>query len=165
MLFRYSLSRIGLAVGEMHSDLDQVERDEVMLDFKNGKKNILVATDIVSRGIDIEGVDVVINYDVPHDVEDYIHRIGRTARANREGTGLTFVSEKEQDKFAKIEKFLEKTIFKHPIPLHLGEAPEYNPIKNKGGRGGFGNKKRSRNTNYKNNRKKPVVNKKSSDNK
>ncbi len=122
-----SLKRLGLSVGEMHSDLGQSERDAVMLDFKNGKINILVATDIVSRGIDIENVDIVINYDVPHDAEDYIHRIGRTARAQKEGTGLTFVSEKEQEKFSRIESFLEKTIFKLPVPEQLGEAPAYNP--------------------------------------
>jgi superfamily II DNA/RNA helicase len=122
-----NLKRLKLSVGEMHSDLEQQERDMVMLDFKNGKINILVATDIVSRGIDIEGIDVVINYDVPHDAEDYIHRIGRTARANNEGTGLTFISEKEQEKFSRIEKFLNKTIFKLPVPEQLGETPVYNP--------------------------------------
>jgi len=122
-----SLRRLGLSVGEMHSDLSQSERDAVMLDFKNGKINILVATDIVSRGIDIENVDIVINYDVPHDAEDYIHRIGRTARAQKEGTGLTFVSEKEQGRFSRIEDFLEKPIFKIPVPEQLGEAPVYNP--------------------------------------
>jgi superfamily II DNA/RNA helicase len=122
-----SLKRLNLSVGEMHSDLDQQERDMVMLDFKNGKINILVATDIVSRGIDIEGIDIVINYDVPHDAEDYIHRIGRTARANKEGTGLTFVSEKEQEKFFRIEKFLDKTVYKLPMPEELGESPVYDP--------------------------------------
>ncbi len=122
-----TLQRLGLSVGEMHSDLGQSERDSVMLDFKNGKINILVATDIVSRGIDIENVDIVINYDVPHDAEDYIHRIGRTARAQKDGTGLTFISEREQGKFARIEEFLEKTISKLPVPEQLGEAPAYNP--------------------------------------
>ncbi|MCB9017625.1 MAG: DEAD/DEAH box helicase [Paludibacteraceae bacterium] len=122
-----NLKRMGLSVGEMHSDLEQAERDSVMLDFKNGKINILVATDIVSRGIDIDDIDVVINYDVPHDAEDYIHRIGRTARANKEGTGLTFVSEKEQEKFLRIERFLEKPIYKIPLPKELGESPAYDP--------------------------------------
>ncbi len=122
-----TLKRLHLLVGEMHSDLGQNERDSVMLDFKNGKINILVATNIVSRGIDIENVDIVINYDVPRDAEDYIHRIGRTARAQKDGTGLTFVSEREQGKFARIEKFLEKNISKLPVPEQLGEAPAYNP--------------------------------------
>ena len=122
-----SLRRLGLSVGEMHSDLEQSARDNVMLDFKSGKINILVATDILSRGIDIENVDVVLNYDVPRDAEDYIHRIGRTARANKEGTGLTFVSEREQGKFSRIESFLKRSIPKLPVPEHLGKAPAYNP--------------------------------------
>jgi len=136
-----TLKRLGLSVGEMHSDLSQNERDTVMLDFKNGKINALVATDIVSRGIDIENVDLIINYDVPHDAEDYIHRIGRTARANKEGTGLTFISEKEQGKFSKIEEFLEKTIFKIPVPEELGETPAYNPKAASSGRHFFSKKK------------------------
>lgn len=90
----------------MHSDLEQSERESVMLDFKNNKIDILVATDVISRGIDIDQIGLVINYDVPHDPEDYIHRIGRTARANADGTAITFVSEKEQGKFHRIELFL-----------------------------------------------------------
>ena len=97
-------------VGAMHSDLEQEQREAVMLDFRNGKIDILVATDIVARGIDIEDIGTVINYDVPHDPEDYIHRIGRTARASATGTGITFVSEQEQDKFQRIEKFIEREI-------------------------------------------------------
>lgn len=89
----------------MHSDLEQSERESVMLDFKNNKIDILVATDVISRGIDIDQIGLVINYDVPHDPEDYIHRIGRTARANADGTAITFVSEKEQGKFHRIELF------------------------------------------------------------
>ena len=109
----------------MHSDLDQPQREEVMLDYKNGKVDILVATDIVSRGIDITDIVLVINYDVPHDPEDYIHRIGRTARANAEGEAITFVSVDDQDRFYRIEKFLEREIPKAPLPEGLGEAPEY----------------------------------------
>lgn len=124
-----SLRRVGLRAVEIHSDLEQVERDQALLDFKSGKVNILVATDIISRGIDIENVDVVLNYDVPHDVEDYIHRIGRTARANRQGAGITFVSEAEQDKFSRIEKFLQKEIDKYPMPEGVGEGPAYEPRK------------------------------------
>ena len=85
------------------------------------------STDIVARGIDIDDIRLVINYDVPHDSEDYVHRIGRTARANNDGVAITFVSEKEQGKFKVIEKFLDKTIYKIPVPEELGEAPEYKP--------------------------------------
>ena len=119
--------RLKLNVGEMHSDLEQSQRDQIMREFKSGRINILVATDIVSRGIDIDDIRLVINYDVPHDCEDYVHRIGRTARANHDGCAITFVSEKEQTQFKTIEDFLEKTIYKIPVPDELGEAPEYSP--------------------------------------
>ncbi len=125
--------QMGLLVGEMHSDLDQAQRDHVMHEFKNSRVSILVATDIVSRGIDIDDISLVINYDVPHDVEDYVHRIGRTARAKAEGMSITFVSEEEQYKFKQIEDFLEKDIYKIPMPVELGEAPEYEPEKHKHG--------------------------------
>lgn len=121
--------RLNLNVGEMHSDLDQSQRDQIMHEFKNGRINILVATDIVSRGIDIDDIRLVINYDVPHDSEDYVHRIGRTARANNDGCSITFVSEKEQTNFKNIEDFLDKDIYKIPVPDGLGEAPEYSPKK------------------------------------
>jgi len=130
-----SLVRMNLSVGEMHSDLDQSQRDEVMHEFKNGRIQILVATDIVSRGIDIDDISLVINYDVPHDSEDYVHRIGRTARADRDGVAITFVCEKEQSKWRQIEKFLEKDIYKIPIPAELGEAPAYSPNSRGEGRG------------------------------
>ena len=104
-----ALKSMKLNVGEMHSDLEQFQREEVMYEFKAGHINILVATDIVARGIDIDDIRLVINYDVPHDCEDYVHRIGRTARANNDGVALTFISEKEQTKFKIIEQFLEKT--------------------------------------------------------
>ena len=128
--------QMGLSVGEMHSDLDQVQRDHVMHEFKNNRVSILVATDIVSRGIDIDDISLVINYDVPHDAEDYVHRIGRTARASAKGIAITFVSEEEQYKFKQIEDFLEKDIYKIPMPEELGEAPEYNPEQHR-----FGHKK------------------------
>ena len=105
-----ALKSMKLNVGEMHSDLEQVQREAVMHDFKAGRINILVATDIVARGIDIDDIRLVINFDVPHDSEDYVHRIGRTARANNDGVALTFVSEKEQSNFKSIENFLEKVI-------------------------------------------------------
>lgn len=100
----------------MHSDLEQSERESVMMDFKNNKIDILVATDIVSRGIDIDEIGLVINFDVPHDPEDYIHRIGRTARASAEGVALTFVSGAEQGKFHRIEQLLKKRFTRYRSP-------------------------------------------------
>ena len=135
----YSLKRMKLNVAAMHSDLEQAQREEVMLDFKNNKVSILVATDIVARGIDIEDIGLVINYDVPHDPEDYIHRIGRTARAAATGSAVTFVSEDEQGKFHAIEKFIERDIRKAELPASVGAGPVYNPAVNNGrGRGGRG---------------------------
>ncbi len=122
-----ALKLMKLNVDEMHSDLEQSQREEVMHAFRAGKVNILVATDIVARGIDIDDIRLVINYDVPHDCEDYVHRIGRTARANNDGVAITFVSEKEQSKFKAIEDFLEKDVYKIPMPETLGKAPEYQP--------------------------------------
>jgi len=146
-----ALKRMNLNVGEMHSDLEQAEREDVMYRFKSGQVNILVATDIVARGIDIDDIRLVINYDVPHDNEDYVHRIGRTARANNDGVALTFVNEQEQGKFRSIERFLEKDIYKIPLPEELGSAPEYKPTerrkgghKSGGGRGGNKGKRRGR---------------------
>ena len=103
-----SIIRAGYKAKAMHSDLDQSERDEVMYQFRSGKIDILVATDIVARGIDIDDIQLVINYDVPHDKEDYVHRIGRTARAGKNGRSITLVSDKDQQYFARIERFLEK---------------------------------------------------------
>lgn len=123
----YSLKRMKLNVAAMHSDLEQEQREAVMLDFKNNKIDILVATDIVARGIDIDDIGLIINYDVPHDPEDYIHRIGRTARANADGVAITFVCEAEQGKFHRIEEFIEKEIYKIPLPQQIGTGPEYNP--------------------------------------
>lgn len=125
-----ALQKLKLNVGEMHSDLDQPQREFIMREFKNGRINILVATDIVSRGIDIDDIRLVINYDVPHDSEDYVHRIGRTARANNDGVAITFVSEKEQTKFKTIESFIGKDVYKIPLPPELGEGPEYKPRTN-----------------------------------
>lgn len=122
-----ALLRMKFNVGEMHSDLDQAQRDVVMHEFKNGRIQILVATDIVSRGIDIDDIRLILNYDVPHDSEDYVHRIGRTARADRDGVAITFVNEKEQGKWRTIERFLEKEIYRIPLPAELGEGPEYKP--------------------------------------
>lgn len=122
-----AFKRMKLNVGEMHSDLEQSQREQIMREFKSGKINILIATDIVSRGIDIDDIRLVINYDVPHDSEDYVHRIGRTARANHDGCAITFVNEKEQTQFKAIETFLDREIYKIPVPEELGEAPEFSP--------------------------------------
>ena len=134
----HTLKRMGLDVAAMHSDLEQAQREEVMLNFKNNKVKILVATDIVARGIDIEDIGLVINYDVPHDPEDYIHRIGRTARAAATGSAITFVNEEEQGKFHQIEKFIERDIRKAELPASVGEGPKYEPeeTRKRGGRGG-----------------------------
>ena len=137
-----ALQQSGINCGAMHSDLEQAERDDVMFKFKSGQYDVLVATDIVARGIDIDDIEMVINYDVPHDTEDYVHRIGRTARANRDGRAITFVNEEDQYWFQQIEKFLEKVVEKMPLPEECGEGPEYiklNKPKKKGkgnGRGG-----------------------------
>lgn len=131
------LRKLKLKVGEMHSDLEQNEREEVMLKFKAGNINVIVATDIISRGIDIDNIETVINYDVPHEAEDYVHRIGRTARADKEGSAITFISEKERGKFRLIEKLLEKEVEKLKVPEELGETPDYS-----GGDGNISNKRR-----------------------
>ena len=119
------LKRMKINCAEMHSDLSQTERDNVMYRFKAGQVDVLVATDIVSRGIDIDDIRIVINYDVPHDAEDYVHRIGRTARADRDGVAITFVSEAEIYKFQEIEHFLGKEVEKLQLPEKLGESPVY----------------------------------------
>ena len=133
------LKHMHINCAPMHSDLSQAERDEVMYRFKSGQVDVLVATDIVARGIDIDDILMVINYDVPHDAEDYVHRIGRTARAQRDGIAITFVSQADIRYFADIERFLERTIDKNPLPEGLGEGPEYTPMtprKSTRGRGG-----------------------------
>jgi superfamily II DNA/RNA helicase len=133
------LKHMKINCAPMHSDLSQAERDDVMYRFKAGQVDVLVATDIVARGIDIDDILMVINYDVPHDAEDYVHRIGRTARAQRDGVAITFVSEADMRYFSDIERFLEKDIQKNPLPEGLGEGPEYkttSPRKNSRGRGG-----------------------------
>lgn len=124
-----TLSRMNFNVAQMHSDLEQAHREEVMKDFKNGKIDILVATDVVARGIDINDIRLVVNFDIPHDPEDYVHRIGRTARGtNGEGLAITFVSPEEQSGFKRIEDFLGKQVYKIPIDPSFGETPEYKPV-------------------------------------
>lgn len=121
------LKRNRFKADEIHSDLEQAQREEVLMHYKSGKLSILVATDILSRGIDIDNIDLVINYDVPHDGEDYVHRIGRTARAAAQGSAYTLVSPKEQRKFYVIEKLLGYSVTKADVPEQFGETPRYNP--------------------------------------
>lgn len=130
------LRRLGMNSCEMHSDLSQAERDEVMYKFKSGQADILVATDIVARGIDIDDISMVINFDVPRDVEDYVHRVGRTARANRDGKAITLVRGLEVGDFMKIEKFLGREIEKTPLPQSIGKGPEYKIISRSPRKGG-----------------------------
>ena len=131
------LKREGLKAQDIHSDLSQKEREEIMLDFRNRKLNILVATDLLSRGIDVDNIELIVNYDVPHEGEDYIHRIGRTARAESDGIAITLISQEEQYKFARIEKMLEKEVTKSSVPEEFGDTPAYDPSKNRGRSGGF----------------------------
>ncbi|MFI5149423.1 MAG: DEAD/DEAH box helicase [Bacteroidia bacterium] len=130
------LKKQRLKVRSIHSDLEQSEREEVMRMFKSRQIQALVATDIVSRGIDIDDIGLVINFDVPGDAEDYIHRIGRTARAESTGVALSFINDKDTDKFMRIEQFLGKTVQKIPLPEGMGEGPAY-VSRPKGSGGGF----------------------------
>ena len=120
-----ALQRMKIKCGEMHSDLEQSERDDMMFKFKSGQYDVIVATDILARGIDIDDISMVINYDVPHDAGDYVHRIGRTARAERDGQAVTLVSDDDTVYFRQIEQFLGKEVEKLPLPEGLGDAPEY----------------------------------------
>ena len=142
-----SIIRAGYNARAMHSDLSQAERDEVMYLFRSGKIDILVATDIVARGIDIDDIALVINFDVPRDEEDYVHRIGRTARAGKGGKAVTFVNDKDMLFFRQIERFLGKEIYKEKMPEELGETPSYSPSKGRkrGGHHHYYKKKRKNN--------------------
>jgi ATP-dependent RNA helicase RhlE len=119
----------GFSVEAFHSDLEQLEREAIMRRFKSRSLQIIIGTDILSRGIDVEGIDLVINFDAPPDPEDYIHRIGRTARAETTGTAITFINEKDQRKFSFVEELIGKEIPKLPLPEGLGEGPAYEPLK------------------------------------
>lgn len=121
------LRRNKLTIKAFHSDLEQAEREDIMREFRNRDVQILIGTDILSRGIDVDGISLVINYDVPPDPEDYIHRIGRTARAETTGTAITFINPKDQRKFFSIENLIGYEITKLPLPAALGEAPLYQP--------------------------------------
>jgi superfamily II DNA/RNA helicase len=122
-----TLRRIGLSAKAIHSDLEQDEREMILREFKNKQLPILIGTDVLSRGIDVDGISLVVNYDVPPDPEDYIHRIGRTARADSKGTAITFINDKDQRKFQSIEKLIGVEISKLKLPDGMGEAPVYQP--------------------------------------
>ena len=130
------LRRKGIKAGEIHSDLEQQEREDTLIRYKSGRLPVLVATDILSRGIDIDNIDLVINFDVPHDGEDYVHRIGRTARAEADGSAFTLVNVKDQRKFQGIEKLIGKVVEKVTLPEHLGEQPAYQSFRTGTGAGG-----------------------------
>ncbi|MCB0532981.1 MAG: DEAD/DEAH box helicase [Saprospiraceae bacterium] len=127
-----------LNVGHISSDLEQAEREKVMLAFRNSQVEFLVATDVVSRGIDIDGIDLIVNYDVPQDAEDYVHRVGRTARAAREGAALTLIGPSDQRRFQRIEELIGSEVEKLPVPEALGETPAYAPGKQRSFGGGRG---------------------------
>lgn len=123
-----TLGKLKVKVEAFHSDLKQAEREEILLQFKNRKLQVLIGTDVLSRGIDVEGIDLVINYDVPSDPEDYIHRIGRTARAATTGTAITFVNERDQRKLINIETMMGREVRVVDLPAELGEAPVFRPV-------------------------------------
>jgi superfamily II DNA/RNA helicase len=121
------LIRSGFKAKAIHSDLEQNEREEVLRNFRSKQLQILVATDILSRGIDIQDIEMVVNYDVPGEAADYIHRIGRTARAASKGVALTFINEFDQQKFSQIESLIGAEVNKLPLPENLGKGPDYTP--------------------------------------
>ncbi|MCU0358795.1 MAG: DEAD/DEAH box helicase [Cyclobacteriaceae bacterium] len=125
----HALRRLGVKAKAFHSDLEQTEREEILRAFKNKQVNFLIGTDVLSRGIDVEGISMVINWDVPPDPEDYVHRIGRTARAETTGTAITFVNEIDQKRFHSIETLIGTEVSKKELPEFLGEGPAYNPQK------------------------------------
>jgi superfamily II DNA/RNA helicase len=125
------LPKIGLPSKAIHSDLEQNEREEILRDFKNKQLKLLIGTDVLSRGIDVEGIGLVLNYDVPPDPEDYIHRIGRTARAESTGHAITFINEHDQRRFHQIERLIGREIVKIALPEEIGASFEYNPAKSK----------------------------------
>ena len=129
------LKRLRLNVKAIHSDLEQDERKIVLRQFKNREIQILVATDIVSRGIDIDNISLVINYNVPHDAEDYVHRVGRTARAEKTGVAITFINDKETRDFKKIEELIQSEVRKLPLPEALGAGPKFETIRRDNDRG------------------------------
>jgi len=128
-----ALKDTGIGVGQIHSDFDQSQREETLRLFKNGKIQVLVATDILSRGIDVKGINLVVNNSVPSDAEDYIHRIGRTARADADGIAITLINYKDRRKFKDIERLMEKEVIKTPLPPKIQELADKLPRPSKGG--------------------------------
>lgn len=122
-----TLRKAGVAAKAFHSDLEQSEREEILRAFKNKQLNLLIGTDVLSRGIDVEGISMVINWDVPPDPEDYVHRIGRTARAATTGTAITFVNEKDQQRFSRIQTLIGSEIPRLPLPEFLGQGSAWQP--------------------------------------
>lgn len=149
-----ALNKAGLPAKGIHSDLNQQEREEVLLDFKNKKIKLLVATDVLSRGIDIKGINLVINYDIPSDAEDYIHRIGRTARGDNTGVALTFINSDDCHNFSKIESLIGSEVKKLALPAGFEEGPKYDTTYKKPFKGG-GKKNFNKKKNWK---KKPKTN-------
>ncbi|GGG91377.1 RNA helicase [Parapedobacter pyrenivorans] len=135
------LSKLELAVQPFHSDLAQEEREQILLRFRNKQLPILIGTDVLSRGIDVVGIDLVVNYDVPPDPEDYIHRIGRTARAERTGTAITFVNSRDSRRFLAIERLMERKVEEAPLPEGIEAAAEV-PDHHERRRGNQPNRKR-----------------------
>ncbi len=149
-----ALRSLKMNVKAIHSDLEQSERKEVMNKFKSRQIQILVATDIVSRGIDVDDISLVINYNVPGEAEDYVHRVGRTARAEKSGLAITFIDPDEWQKFKRIEKLIESTVIKLPLPDGLGQGPTldemesrkrnfHKPGQNRKNHGGKGSNRRT----------------------
>ena len=144
------LARLGISAVSMHSDKTQEERNEAMRLFKSGKYTVLVATDIVSRGIDIDELSHVVNFDIPGEPADYVHRIGRTARAGKDGAGISFISPEDQVKWSFIEKLIEKDVDKFLTPEEIGKSPEYNPEANRTYGGGNKRNFKGKNNNHRN---------------
>ena len=138
-----TLNRSGFKSSDMHSELNQEQRESTIRDFKNKKIKILVATDILSRGIDIKGIELVINYEVPHDAEDYVHRIGRTARADKTGEAITFINSKQVSNFMDIEKLIENTVPKINLPNNFSNGPKYIIFQKKKKKKKYWNKKKN----------------------
>ena len=138
-----TLNRSGFKSSDMHSELNQEQRERTIRDFKNKKIKILVATDILSRGIDIKGIELVINYEVPHDAEDYVHRIGRTARADKTGEAITFINSKQVSNFMDIEKLIENTVPKINLPNNFSNGPKYVIFQKKKKKKKYWNKKKN----------------------
>lgn len=136
-----ALKKNGFNAQGISSDLEQDQREEVLQAFRSKRLRILVATDVMSRGIDVKEINMVINYDVPHDAEDYVHRVGRTARANTKGEAYTLVSDMDMHKLKRIEKLIEAEVPRLPLPEDLGMGPEWNPNARPKGKAGGGGKK------------------------